>query len=386
MNYLKDWNRDNGLAGWGWRAVGLGLIALVAMAGAAWAQGGLRRKLRSLRGIQRILPGCLTQWRMSPLSRPCRSFRLQRLCLLIRCRKSICAIRLKLVDYKDKEHAGTYELWKSEDGLRIEIHTDTYNWSALTKGGQRWAIEDGQAPMEGLRPLRVKEFIENRLMSHSVSVNASRDDPAFVRGSVDGVTSLCGGDHLKAMICFEEATGLPDLTMRNDEMVVYRDWRQVGPWHMAGQVSMKNGKHLLFEVKLTEASAEVSPDAFSVPAGATEVPAETLIGEQDISVTRKGPHPIKKRGSVRLMMQTNTGSAQVKVWVNEKGNVTKAEVEDSDNKDIASQAKDVALSTVYEPYIENGIPASFETVYSYSIVPEKIVPQGMKSTIPGIHY
>ena len=294
--------------------------------------------------------------------------------------------QLKLVDYKDKEHAGTYELWKSEDGLRIEIHTDTYNWSALTKGGQRWAIEDGQAPMEGLRPLRVKEFIENRLMSHSVSVNASRDDPAFVRGSVDGVTSLCGGDHLKAMICFEEATGLPDLTMRNDEMVVYRDWRQVGPWHMAGQVSMKNGKHLLFEVKLTEASAEVSPDAFSVPAGATEVPAETLIGEQDISVTRKGPHPIKKRGSVRLMMQTNTGSAQVKVWVNEKGNVTKAEVEDSDNKDIASQAKDVALSTVYEPYIENGIPASFETVYSYSIVPEKIVPQGMKSTIPGIHY
>ena len=72
--------------------------------------------------------------------------------------------------------------------------------------------------------------------------------------------------------------------------------------------------------------------------------------------------------------------------MNEKGNVTNAEVEDADTKDLASQGKDVALSTVYEPYIENGIPASFETVYSYSIVPEKIVPQGMKSTIPGIHY
>ena len=53
--------------------------------------------------------------------------------------------QLKLVDYKDKEHAGTYELWKSEDGLRIDNDTDTYNWSALTKGEQRWAIKDGRS-------------------------------------------------------------------------------------------------------------------------------------------------------------------------------------------------------------------------------------------------
>ena len=336
------------------RGCGLGLVMLAVLAGTVWAQeGGVQPGAQPSSPVANPsgLPQAMTD---ESISQALQRFQIATTAPDTPTSPEHLRYELKLVDYKDKEHAGTYELWKSGVGLRIEIHTDTYNWSALTKGGQQWAIEDGQAPMEGLRPLRVKEFIENRLMSHSVSVNASRDDPAFVRGSVDGVASLCGGDPLKATICFEEATGLPDLTMRNDEMVVYRDWRQVGPWHMAGQVSMKNGKHLLFEAKLTEASTEVSPDALSVPAGAAEVPSETLIGEQDISVTRKGPHPIKKRGSVKLLMQTNTGSAQVKVWVNEKGSVTKAEVEDSDNKDIASQAKDVASSTVYEPSLLSG--------------------------------
>ena len=386
MNYWMDWNGEKGTVGWGWRTVGLGLVILAAMAGAAWAQGVTAPEAAQLAGNPANPSGLPHPMADESMIQALQEFQIATTAPANPMSPEHLRYELKFVDYKDKEHAGTYELWKSGDGLRIEIHTDTYNWSALTKGGQRWAIEDGQAPMEGLRPLRVKEFIENRSMSHSVSVNASSGDPAFVSLSVGGVASLCGGDSSKAMICFEQATGLPDQTMRNDEMVEYRDWKQVGPWHMAGLVTMVNGKHLLFEAKLTEASTEVSPDALSVPAGAAEVPAETLIGEQDISVTRKGPHPIKKRGSVKLIMQKNTGSAQVKVWVNEKGNVTKAEVEDSDNKDIASQAKDVASSTVYEPYIENGLPASFETVFNYSVVPEKIVWGGMKSSIPGIHY
>ena len=386
MNFLKDWNRDNGLAGWSRRGVGLGLVMLAALAGAAWAQVGAAPEAAQPAGDAASASGLPHPMADESIAQALQEFQNATTAPASPMSSEHLRYELKLVDYKDKEHAGTYELWKSKDGLRIEIHTDTYNWSALTKGGQWWAIEDGQAPKGDVRPLRVREFIEHRLMSRYMSANASSSDSGFVSRSVDGIASLCGGDPLKAMICFEEATGLPDLTMRHDEMVAYRDWRQIGPWHMAGLVNMMNGKHLLFEAKLTVALAEVPPDAFSVPAGATEVPAETLIGEQDIDVTHKWPHPMKRRGSVTLMMQSNTGSAQVKVWVNEKGNVTKAEVEDADNKDIASQAKDAALATLYQPYIENGIPVSFETLFPYSVVPEKIVPHGMKSTIPGIHY
>lgn len=161
--------------------------------------------------------------------------------------------------------------------------------------------------------------------------------------------------------------------MRHDQLVVYRDWRQVGPWHMAGSVSMECGKHQLFTAKLIEASAEVSADVFSVPTGATEVPAGTFIGEQDLSVSNHGPHPIKRRGWPRLAMQSSTGSAQIKVWVNEKGNVTNAEVEDADTKDLASQGKEAAENTVYEPYVENGRKVSFETVFFYNIATENSV-------------
>ena len=104
MNLLKDVNGNNGLAGWGWRGVGLVLVMLVALTGTVWAQGrgqgggmqgggmqgrgreGCRAERRHRRrpfhrraeGLRQTHLGCRAQWGMTPLPRPCSGCGLQR--------------------------------------------------------------------------------------------------------------------------------------------------------------------------------------------------------------------------------------------------------------------------------------------------------------------
>jgi TonB family protein len=71
-------------------------------------------------------------------------------------------------------------------------------------------------------------------------------------------------------------------------------------------------------------------------------------------------------GSMRTLGDTG-GRAQVKVWVDEGGKVTKAAVEDADNKNLAEAALAQARATVYQPYMENGRFVGFETVFEMNI-------------------
>jgi len=57
------------------------------------------------------------------------------------------------------------------------------------------------------------------------------------------------------------------------------------------------------------------------------------------------------------------GQAQLRVWVDEKGMVSKAVVEDADDKDAADAGYSRATLLLFIPYVENGKPASFETSY-----------------------
>src|ERR1035441_3763250 len=88
---------------------------------------------------------------------------------------------LKITDYKNKEHTGTYEVWSSKDGVHTAIHTDAYDDSDLTKGDGVWANE------EGLRPLRIMEFAEVHMMYSSVLLTAMRGDQKMKPRTVDGV-------------------------------------------------------------------------------------------------------------------------------------------------------------------------------------------------------
>jgi len=269
---------------------------------------------------------------------------------------------LKITDYKNKPHTGTYETWIGKDGVRTAIHTDAYDESDLTKGDSVWAIE------KGLRPLRIMEFAEVHMMYRGVLVTAMRGDQKMKARTVDGVSLTCGGEDARGAVCFDPATGYVALAIRDEEKVAYEDWKQIGPLHLAGTVRKSFGKHELFEAKLTDASTEVSPDALAVPAGATEEPAGTKIDEQRGLVFSAEAHPQlpmnqRKPGGPQPTPYTLSGQAQLKVWVDEKGMVSKAVVEDADDKEAADAGYSRATLLQFIPYVESGHPASFETSY-----------------------
>ena len=392
MNLLRDRDGINRPAG-GWQGVGLGLAMLVALAGTGSAQG--RGEGRGQGGMQggsqpgmqggarpgmqmpaaQVIPPPAGGTPTNPSGLPhamgddTYTQALQRMVIATMATNAKnealtplhLRYELKLVDYKNKEHSGTYETWISKDGTHTAIHTDAYDDSDLTKGNAVWASE------KGLRPLRIMEFAEVHMMYRNVLMGAMRGDQKMKPRTVDGVAMTCGGEDARGAVCFDPATGYVSLIIKDTEKVAYEGWKPVGPLHLATTVRKTYGKHELFEAKLVDASAEVSPDALAVPAGAIQEPAGTRIDEQRGLVFSKEAHPqlppqMRKPGGPQPLPAVS-GQAQLRVWVDEKGMVSKAVVEDADDKEAADAGYSRATLLEFIPYVENGKPAGFETSY-----------------------
>lgn len=342
------------------RRCGLGLVILATLAGASWAQeAAVEPDTKATGAVDKsdLLPQPVTEGPIFPA--------LHRLVMstTVADGKAVpihLRYELKMVDYKGNPHTGTYEMWRGKDASRTEIHTDTYNWSDLTKDGKSWALESGE------RPLRVKEFISHRLIPAMIVNGLTKLKPELKPKNVKGDTWMCGGENLTDSMCFEAATGYPTRAQRNDGKYEYEDWRQIGSLSLAGVVRMTNVNQLLFEARLTEASNAISPEAFSVPPGAKLLPEGSRIELRTGIMPPVTNHPIMRRGAGLGMRLNSTGEAQVNVWVNEKGKVTREEVEDADDKDLAVTALQVARSTLYQPYLVNGSYVSFETTFDLS--------------------
>jgi len=269
---------------------------------------------------------------------------------------------LKLVDYKGKEHTGTYEVWSSVDGEHTEIRSDGYSWTLLAKGDGLWLSE------KGLRPLRIMEFAEVHRMYRTVLMMVGRGDQKLKPRTIDGVSVVCGGQDDRGSVCFDPATGYVSLVIKDQEKVAYEDWKQIGSLYLASTVRKSFGKHLLFEAKLVDSSETVGADAFSVPAGVPQAPVGTRIDEQRGIVPSKELHPIvpptqNARATMGAPPPVVSGQAQVRVWVDQKGLVSKAVVEDADDKESADAGYARATLLTYAPYQEDGHPAAFETSY-----------------------
>ena len=392
MNLLKGAKGSNRLAGCGLRGFGLGLAMLLALAGTVCAQGrgqgGMQGGMqgRGQGGMQpRMQPGAQAPAQAIPpptggtaenpsgLPRAIGSDTFTQALQRMWVATSITNAKgepatplhlryeLKITDYKNKPHTGTYETWISKDGVHTAIHTDAYDDSDLTKGDSVWAME------KGLRPLRIMEFAEVHWMYRSVLMTAMRGDQKMKPRTVDGVALTCGGQDDRGAVCFDPATGYVALVIRDTEKVAYEDWKQVGPLHLATTVRRSYGKHELFEAKLVDASTDVSPDALAVPAGAIQEPAGTRIDEQRGLVFSAEAHPqlpmnMRKPNAPQPTPDV-AGQAQLRVWVDEKGMVSKAVVEDADDKEAADAGYSRATLLLFVPYVENGKPASFETSY-----------------------
>ncbi len=390
VNYWMDGIRVNGQAARTWRGVGLGLVLLTALAGTVWAQGrgqgggmqggGMQGRGQAGPGggpqaAAQVIPPPTGGTAENPSGLP-HALGSDTLAQVLQ-RNLIATMavnaknepltplhlryELKITDYKNKEHAGTYETWISKDGTHTVIHTDAYDDSDLTKGDGVWALE------KGLRPLRIMEFAEVHMMYRSVLATAMRGDQKMKERTVDGVTLTCGGDDSRGAVCFDAATGYVSLVIKDAEKVAYEGWKQVGPLHLATTVRKTYGKHELFEAKLTDASVDVSAEALAVPAGAIQEPAGTRMDEQRGLVFRAEAHPqlpmnMRKPGGPQPVPDV-AGQAQLRVWVDEKGMVSKAVVEDADDKDAADAGYSRATLLQFIPNVENGKPASFETSY-----------------------
>jgi len=201
----------------------------------------------------------------------------------------------------------------------------------------------------------------------SVLMMAMRGEQKFGPRTVNGASLLCGGQDDRGSICFDPATGYVALIIKDQERVEYEDWKQIGSVHLAGTVRKSFGKHLLFEAKLVDSSATVVADAFAVPAGATQAPPGTKIDEQRGLILKQELHPMAPPTpavrTAQMAAPNVSGRAQVRVWVNEKGEVSKATVEDADDKESAEAGYAKSTLLVYTPDVESGHAVKFETSY-----------------------
>ena len=109
---------------------------------------------------------------------------------------------LKTVDVKGKPHAGSFEVWNSTDGRRTEIHLDNYNGAEVEqRDGGWWLLHDGP------RPLRVSEFVAERLEPQTAIHRSLVGGPSLKPRKVNDATLLCAGDGETAKVCFDQATG-----------------------------------------------------------------------------------------------------------------------------------------------------------------------------------
>ncbi len=301
---------------------------------------------------------------------------------------------LKMIDAKGKQHAGTYETWTTAEAKRTEVHTDTYNGIEVSKDGKRWVKEDS------LRPLRVMEFEgEQVLPQESVTRSLTGTPKAMKTRKVNGLSLMCGGNGQSALLCFDPLTGFLVFGAVDGGSVEYAQWRKLGWRYLAGSVRITRQDNLLVEAKMTVASGGVAAEAFTVPQGAVEynVSSRTNTGSQDlrfsgtvatgsgslemvplgpdtsdVGLDASGKHRLLTRGGHGNVFPRVSGRAQVKVWVDERGHVTKAVLEDADDMDVAGAALASARGATYAPEQDNGHPVGFETSYDFSITVAEI--------------
>ena len=386
MNYLKDWNRDNGLAGWSKRGVGLGLVMLAALAGTLGAQDAAMQP-----GAQPAQPKTNPNVVLAKPSPVPKAMTDDNFALAVERMQTATTAHgttldplhlryeLKTVDVKGKQHTGGFETWNSRDGHRTEIHLDNYNGIEVERSdGGRWLLHDGP------RPLRVSEFVAEQLEPQTAIQRSLVGVPSLKAKKVNDATLLCAGDGDTAKVCFDQATGFIAVASVDQEVITYEAWRKIGWKYMAGVVRDSHNNRVILEATMTLASNDVSADVFAVPEGAVQVKSGTSITAFEVpGADLAAPsHPVLSRG-ISTLRPLTSGGAQVFVWVDEKGKVTKAELEDADDKDIGDYVMDAARRTIYSPYQEKGQYMGFRTsVYFSMSVSRQLVPQTNMQTGP----
>ncbi len=266
---------------------------------------------------------------------------------------------LTMTDYKGEKHQGSIETWISPAGFRFELHTDTYNEVRVSNyaTGQMWGMRDG------ILPLRVVEFVWDRVLPRDAVqrvLHGGGTIPGLKTVTVADEQLTCAGIGATAQMCFDPLTGFIVSGSLESERVEYEGWKKVDTWkYRVSTLRIYQDKNLLVEARLTAAGMEFSPDIFQQIDGLREM--QTNSKDRNSSPTpNPQQHRILARG-VSAQAARIHGYAQTHVWVDTQGIVTRAEVEDADDAQVAAAALESARKTVYQPWLDNGQPSAFET-------------------------
>ena len=266
---------------------------------------------------------------------------------------------LTTFDYKGQKHTGSMEYWLGATGYRMEKHTDTYSEVHVTDfaSGRRWEA------YQGTEPLRLLEFSWDKILPTNVNQRMLHGGGTIPRlkpePAADGKLT-CSEIAGTAQMCFEQNTGFIVSGRLNAQSVEYQGWKKVDTWkYRASTLRILHDTSLLVEAKLVVASMEFPDDVFRQLDGLREVAPMSRSGDY-IAVRSVAQHKILARGT-SVNSRGLSGYAQVRVWVDMHGLVTRAEVEDADDAQLAAAALESAQKTVFAPWRENGQPAPFET-------------------------
>jgi len=141
----------------------------------------------------------------------------------------------------------------------------------------------------------------------------------------------------------------PPYAQMFNRTIMYDEWLPIGTHTVPGSIRIYEGKKLLVEATGTVETVNKFPEHFmempETPSQADPTTAHKAVRYQ----------PIDASGA-------SYGNTEIRVSADEKGQVTKADVIDSDDKRLEGVARKFARNIVFQPQVENGQPVPFTSV------------------------
>ena len=164
----------------------------------------------------------------------------------------------------------------------------------------------------------------------------------------------CSGEYAGAELCFDTSTGFPVSASVDDEQVVYEEWAQFDGCDTPTPALPLCGHRLQIEATATATSIDdLHQDLFAPLPGVSPSPNR-------FGAYREDQHKILVRGEVKAVPY---GDALVKIYVDEKGRVQRADLLDADDKSLGTAAVGAAKHTIYSPQETDGHRVPFETTF-----------------------
>lgn len=255
---------------------------------------------------------------------------------------------LKLYDRDGRQSAATYDIYR-DPGLyeRVEIKAGDYQLTRINNVRDK----NDWLHFTGDKPLRIFDFEQAFDLPHTAIDRFSQEADQVQKmepQQLQGAPLLCANDNDGTAICFNPLIHLFAYAQMFNCTIMYDQWLPIGIHSVPGSIRIYEDKKLLVEATGTvEAIKTFPPHLMEIP----EMPSQTD-PEKAHKVIRYKPSDTS---------QPRYGNIKIRVSVDEKGQVTKADVVDSGDKHLDRAGRKFARSVVFEPQVENGQPVPFDT-------------------------